>query len=207
MTRPRRPGRPVDHREVEGAAADALDEGAAVAIGQRQLDLWVGRREASEDGRDYAHRQGRQDARRDAARHGLGQARHGRPGLGDIPLDRVDQSVQRPAGGCRHHGLRLAVKQALAEFPFQLGDLHAERGLDDVHPLRGAGDAALLEQGDEVRDLTEIHTRDPGDTSNAPEDHVRAGRRNSNRLMGGITNRYFSRLREGLNASSPGKLG
>ncbi len=113
----------------------------------------------------------------------------------------------RPAGGCRHHGLRLAVEQALAEFPFQLGDLHAERGLDDVHPLRGAGDAALLEQGDEVGDLTEIHTRDPGDTSNAPEDHVRAGRRNSNRLMGGITNRYFSRLREELNASSPGKLG
>jgi hypothetical protein len=36
---------------------------------------------------------------------------------------------------------------------------------------------------------------------------VRAGRRNSNRLMGGITNRYFSRLREELNAFSPGKLG
>ena len=67
--------------------------------------------------------------------------------------------MQRAARRGGHHRLRLAVEQALAELALELGDLHADCRVDHVHALGRPGDAAFLEQGDEVGDLAKVHTR------------------------------------------------
>jgi hypothetical protein len=53
--------------------------------------------------------------------------------------------------------VRAALEQLLMQFVLELGDLHAQRRLHDVQPLRGTGDRAVLEQRDEVLDLLEVH--------------------------------------------------
>jgi hypothetical protein len=57
--------------------------------------------------------------------------------------------------------MRSALEQRLVEFVLELGDLHAERGLNDVEPLRGARDRAILEKRNEVLDLLEVHVVSP----------------------------------------------
>ena len=49
------------------------------------------------------------------------------------------------------------VEQFDAEFLLQLAHRCGERGLDDMNPLRGAGEVHLARYRDEVLELTELH--------------------------------------------------
>ena len=64
---------------------------------------------------------------------------------------------QRLAGGGGPHLARQALEQRCAQFLLKMGDLVTERGLHHVAALGGAGEVALLGQGDGELELLEIH--------------------------------------------------
>ena len=50
-----------------------------------------------------------------------------------------------------------AHEQLGAQFLFQLGDLQTQRRLRDMQALRGACEAQLFRQGDEVTQMAQFH--------------------------------------------------
>jgi hypothetical protein len=62
------------------------------------------------------------------------------------------------AGVGELHAVRGAVEQPAAEFAFQAADRDRQRRLDQVQPGRGAGEALLLGDGDEVFQLPQLHS-------------------------------------------------
>ena len=57
------------------------------------------------------------------------------------------------------HRPRVAIDQSHAKFVLQVADLAAERGLRDVHFLRGAGEVHRPAQGEEIAELSVFHIR------------------------------------------------
>ena len=61
-----------------------------------------------------------------------------------------DRGRTHPAG---------AIEQLLAELALQAADLRAHTRLGDVQPLRGAREAPVVGNGDEVLELAQLHNR------------------------------------------------
>ncbi|GAA3079725.1 hypothetical protein GCM10020000_76870 [Streptomyces olivoverticillatus] len=63
----------------------------------------------------------------------------------------------RPAYLGQSHRPAGAVEQGLPQLPLQLADLGAETGLGQMQPGGGSGETALLDDADEVAQLTKLH--------------------------------------------------
>ncbi|MDT4847134.1 hypothetical protein FQZ97_811830 [compost metagenome] len=66
---------------------------------------------------------------------------------------------QAPAGRGRRHAARRALEQAHAEFVFERLELRAGGRGAGEHAFRGAGQVALLRDGDEGLQLVQLHDR------------------------------------------------
>ena len=91
-----------------------------------------------------------------------GHAREG-PGLGagrlDVGQDTLEEGQERAAvGGEGDQALsRAAVEEEDAELLLEQADLARQRGLGQVQPGRGLGEALLLGHGQDVGQLVQLH--------------------------------------------------
>src|SRR5580704_9312430 len=73
--------------------------------------------------------------------------------------DGLGVPVQYAAGFGEEDALRAAHDQLPAQLGFQAGEMMADRGLRDVQLIRGARQAAGLDDADEVAKLAQVHGR------------------------------------------------
>jgi hypothetical protein len=75
----------------------------------------------------------------------------------EVPHDRQEEAVHQPSRCGRGHPVCPAFKELLMQLLLQLGDLHAQGRLHDIQSLGCARDGAVLEQGDEILNLLQVH--------------------------------------------------
>src|SRR5580692_9500034 len=73
--------------------------------------------------------------------------------------DGLGVPVQHATGFRQQDALRAARDQLPADLGFQAGEMMADRGLRDVQLIRGARQAAGLDDADEVAKLAQVHGR------------------------------------------------
>ena len=151
---------PLGHRQerdIDLVDAEHLGEPAARVLAHRQLDLRVALVEDGERQRDVdrPHRVHRADGHVPAlhAAHGLELGARGIE-LGEDPAGPGDEQLAR--GGDRDRSRR-PLRERDADLILQAPDLLGEGRLRDVLPGRGAGEAALVGERDEVAELPEFH--------------------------------------------------
>src|ERR1700720_3796161 len=76
-----------------------------------------------------------------------------------MPQNRLDVPVQHAAGLGEEDALRATRDQLPSQLGFQAGEMMADRGLRDVQLIRGARQAAGLDDADEVAKLAQVHGR------------------------------------------------
>ena len=74
-----------------------------------------------------------------------------------MPQNCLGVPVQHAAGFGEQDALRAARDQLPADLGFQAGEMMADRGLRDVQLIRGARQAAGLDDADEVAKLAQVH--------------------------------------------------
>ncbi len=127
------------------------------ALGQRDLDAGVGAVERGQHLRQPDRSAPDHGPDGDPAAHQPGQLVHGRAGALDRGQRGPGVGQHGVAGRGGAHGAAGAVQQLLPELPLQPADLRAHPGLGHVHPVRGAGEAGLLDHGDQVLQLSQLH--------------------------------------------------
>ncbi|GAB3872234.1 hypothetical protein GCM10027610_137320 [Dactylosporangium cerinum] len=147
-----------DDRRVQAPLPQPVDEAVGGVLGQGDLDARVLGVEVGEDRGQVDVVRGH-GPDRDPAAGQPGQLGGGAPGTldGGERGPRVGQ--HRRAGRGQPDLPAGAVQQVLPELPLQLPDLRAHARLRDPQPGRGAGEARLLGDGDEVRQLVQLHKR------------------------------------------------
>src|SRR3984893_12062260 len=76
-----------------------------------------------------------------------------------MPQNRLGVAVQHAAGFGEEDALRATRDQLPSQLGFQAGEMMADRGLRDVQLIRGARQAAGLNDADEVAKLAQVHGR------------------------------------------------
>src|SRR3984893_6304557 len=76
-----------------------------------------------------------------------------------MPQNRLGVAVQHAAGFGEEDALRATRDQLPTQLGFQAGEMMADRGLRDVQLIRGARQAAGLNDADEVAKLAQVHGR------------------------------------------------
>jgi hypothetical protein len=77
----------------------------------------------------------------------------------DMSQDGLGVPVQYAAGFRQQDALRAARDQLPIQLGFQAGEMMADRGLRDVQLIRGARQAAGLDDPNEVAKLAQVHER------------------------------------------------
>ena len=77
----------------------------------------------------------------------------------DMPQNCLGVPVQHAAGFGEENTLGPARDQLPTQLGFQAGEMMADRGLRDVQLIRGARQAAGLDDADEVAKLAQVHGR------------------------------------------------
>ncbi|GAB3840052.1 hypothetical protein GCM10029963_08020 [Micromonospora andamanensis] len=149
--------RKSEKSDVDSALLDLVDELFAATDAQPDADVRIPLVKGVKRGRDVDSRDGRD--------HADGESTPDLPDrrgdLGGGPLGRVQaltgRREERLTGRGHPHPTARPVEKAGAEFPFQAGDLMAERGLHDQTPLGGTGEVPRLGDRHHVPQLLKLH--------------------------------------------------
>ncbi len=157
---PRRPfPGDADDGKVEPPGADGREEQVGAVLREGDLDAGVAAVERREHGREFGQRPGGDRAERDAPADEAGQFVRDQAHRGGVLQRgaRVRQDrLPRPG---RPHGAPRPVQQLVPQLAFELPDLRADAGLGDVQAGRGLGETRLVDDGDQVFELTEFHNQ------------------------------------------------
>ncbi len=145
--------RPVDDRRIETAGFHRIDQLRAEAVGYRYFDLRIQRIEDRQRLGQHALRFRRHHSQRDTSRDDDIVPAQLVARMLDVAHDRHVKAIHLPRGVGGRHAMRAALEELAVQFPFELRDLHAERGLHDIEPLGRTRDGAVFEQRDEILNL------------------------------------------------------
>ena len=142
--------------EVQRPVPESGDQDVGARLAQHDLHAGMGLAEVAEQRRHVRLGVGRHHPHRHAALHEprevvdrVAGPRDGRErGPGVRQHRRPDRRRAHSAG---------AIEQLLAELALEAADLRAHARLGDVQPLRGAGEAPFVGDGDEVLELAQFH--------------------------------------------------
>jgi len=83
---------------------------------------------------------------------------HFRPGVVDVAQDLPGRLDEGGALIGERQVSAAPVEQLHTQLPFQIPDRLGQRRLGDVERMRCLGDAAMVDDGDEIGDQAEVHT-------------------------------------------------
>ena len=142
-----------------GVAAHHLgrDLRRALGVGERHGDAWVRGAERAGEGRDRVDGERRERAQVEPSRFEPADCRHRGAGHLHVAQRLAGGSDERLTRGGERHAAADAVEEGSAELGFELADRLRHRRLRNELGQRGAGEAALVDDGEEQPELAQIH--------------------------------------------------
>ena len=148
----------IEHGQVHAAVHDELGQGAAVALVEVGQHAGMPR---TQDAQQRQRERGRRRSRRQAHRHRAGQATprgdHVDLGLVALAQDQLRVPIQHLAGFGGRDAALGAHEQLLAHLALERGELLAQGRLRDVQHVGRLGEAADVDDLDEVLQAPQVH--------------------------------------------------
>ncbi len=145
--------------DIYGAGAEAVEKDRSDFFGDREMDFGKFAGEAGQARRQPVRRDSRNSSDDDGARFGLQALGDFVLGGGELVEDGAGAREKRLAEVGEANGAAQAIKQAAAEFGFELEYLLGEGRLRNVATLGSAGEGARVRDRTEVAKLVEFHGR------------------------------------------------
>ena len=124
-----------------------------------QQDLWIGSADPHEQFGCQEGSQGDRKSDGNPPRRHIQHVQRVLLGKFDMPQNCLGVPVQHATGFGKEDAFRAARDQLPTHLGFQAGEMVADRGLRDVQLIRGARQAAGLDDADEITKLAQVHGR------------------------------------------------